>query len=103
MPPVIWHYPIPFGERRFVLQLPLDTRIMGVEVVGGHPRIYACVADRELPKVEVVFHVLPTGVDLTGEEVHTTFIGTYQPGGGALVFHLAAFLPPGVHMMGQSS
>jgi len=68
--------------------LPRDAKILTVQTQRGAPQLWAMV-DSETKKVTRYFRLSGTGHPLGDDYLKIiNYIGTFQMGNGALVFHL---------------
>jgi hypothetical protein len=65
--------------------MPEGARILCVQVQHGEPQLWALVDEAQSTVGRVVL-TFGTGHELTA--VPVTFVGTYQLGGGELVYHV---------------
>ena len=80
----IWQYPV---EPQMTLTLPQQAEILTVQVQGGTPVLWVLV-DPEAPRVARHFALYGTGDDLAAPLTHAAYRGTFQLGGGRVIFHL---------------
>jgi len=80
-----WTIPI---EDHFTLELPKNAKILTVQTQRGTPQLWAMV-DSETEKEKRYFRLAGTGHPLGDDYLGIiNYIGTFQMGNGALVFHL---------------
>ncbi len=87
---VIWRYPVEPGVRDFFVSVPRGSRFMKCVVKDGEPQLYFRINDPKAEPADVMFFVVPTGVELTELEQRGVYIDTFvinEPG-GSLAFHL---------------
>ena len=83
----IFKYPVPI-EDHFTLELPRDAKILTVQIQKGIPQLWSMV-DSETKKETRHFRLAGTGHPLGEDYLRiNNYIGTFQMGNGALVFHL---------------
>lgn len=83
---VVWKYRLPEVDA-FVVEMPEGATVLSVqEQAGQGPQMWA-LCDPDNRKTSRRFFVLGTG-HLSGVRKLGRFIGTFQLGGGDLVFHL---------------
>lgn len=69
---------------RMVLTLPAGSEFLAVQIQHGEPRAWF-LCEQGAPNFERTFICVPTGeASISDEE----YLGTFQLGDGALVFHL---------------
>lgn len=83
----IFKYPVPI-ENHFTLGLPKNAKILTVQTQKGTPKLWAMV-DSETKEETRHFRLAGTGHSLGEDYLRiNNYIGTFQMGNGALVFHL---------------
>lgn len=89
---IVYKYPFQVKDR-FELEMPEDSTILSVQNQRETGTIWALCppADKVKKKVKRQFAVVGTGHDFEPES-DFTYIGTYQEGNGALVWHLFELL-----------
>jgi hypothetical protein len=84
----IWKYELHVREH-FILEMPKGAKVLAVQMQYGVPTLWARVnptAEKE-PRHFSIYgtgHCMPD----ESENVQLQYVGTFQPEGGALVFHL---------------
>jgi hypothetical protein len=93
----IWRFPVEAGVRSFFLSVPAGATFLSLVDKGGEPQLYFRVPDIEADPVDLMFFVVPTGVDFTPEEEQARYLGSFTvdvgsatPFGNTLVFHVLA-------------
>lgn len=81
----IWKFNVPTVDC-FSLEMPVGARILSVQAQRGAPQMWILV-DPDAQYEIVWFRVLGTGHELP-EGVGLEYVGTWQAGGGELVWHL---------------
>jgi hypothetical protein len=96
----IWRFPVEPGVRSFFLSVPEGSLFMSLVDKGGEPQLYFKVPDPEAGKMDLLFFVVPTGIDLTPEEEQAQYLGSFTVAlnqdtefGNTLVFHVLAEVP----------
>lgn len=79
----IWKYELPI-EDQFVLQLPVDSKVLSLQMQNGIPCIWVRVNTKAIGTLPQYFHWFGTGQPLNSGAVN--FIGTIQM--DTMVFHL---------------
>lgn len=83
----IWKFPVQPSEH-YVVEMPRGARLLSVQTQGGEPALWA-LCNPQSPRVKRSFSVFGTGHDATAVELlGMKYVGTFQIGGGTLVFHL---------------
>lgn len=88
---VVWKFPLRDPHQAqvepFSVLLPEGASILSLQIQGGMPTLWAEVIAANARKPRA-FAWLPTGLEF--ESCETTYIGSLQWAGGALVYHLYA-------------
>ena len=83
----IYKYPVSIKDH-FNLELPKDAKILSIQIQRDMPNLWAMV-DSETEKEKRYFRLVGTGHPLGEDYLRIiNYIGTFQMGNGALVFHL---------------
>lgn len=86
---VIYKYPFRPNDEVYI-EMPIDARILSVQVQNGVPCIWALV-DTDLSVRSRLFMIYGTGHEIHNNIDKAEFIGTIQMHNGALVFHVFDF------------
>lgn len=81
----IWKYGIPFQDNP-IIEMPSRAQVLCVQSQNSIPNIWALV-DPSMPLVSHKFRVAGTGHDIAETDARA-YVGTFQVGDGALVFHV---------------
>ena len=81
---IIYKYPISVDDK-ITLSLPLDSRILAVQIQKGEPVIYVLVDPSEECNENRKLELYGTGMEVS---LNRIYIGTFQMLNGGLVFHL---------------
>ena len=71
----------------FRLQLPVDAQILTVQMQGNEAFVWTLLNPDE-PVVERTFRLAGTGHPIVESPNALSYVGTFQMGGGRLVWHL---------------
>lgn len=82
----VYKYPVQM-QAEFTVNLPRGAEFLSVQEQNGEPQMWLRVdTSRELAKQ--VFSIVGTGHPIATELARLPYLGTFQLGGGSLVFHL---------------
>lgn len=83
----IWKFPLVVTDEQTIF-IPAGHQFLTVQIQRGTPCLWASLEDEFRPRKSVKILTVGTGnpCDLTGY----TYVGTYQPHNGGLVFHVFA-------------
>ena len=85
----IWKYSIPKIINEFEIEMPRDARVLCVQIQKGTPCIWVKTSGRgEMEKRKFV--IIGTGDSFDAEGL--AYRGTWQEGGGMVVWHLFEFV-----------
>jgi hypothetical protein len=84
----IYKYPFKTDDE-FVIEMPANARILAVQTQCEQPCMW-CIVDVSAPTAARLFRVYATGEPIQdlGQGKAAVYIGTYQLGGGVLIFHV---------------
>lgn len=79
----IWKYPLRTTDAQ-AINMPAGAELLTIQVQNGEPCVWALV-DPKAPGHFVTLSIYGTGHPV---DTHGEYVGTYQLGDGALVFHV---------------
>lgn len=84
----VFKYPLPLTNDVQTVNMPVDFKILTLQMQHGVPTIWALVDDNDPPVVSRRFRTIGTGHQFRDSAEFPVYVGTFQVEGGMFIFHV---------------